>query len=48
MKIYFKTGNGVFFGMNVLPEDTIEQVTHKIQGWNQALQRKSLYNQFFM
>ena len=31
MKIYFKTGNGVFFGMNVLPEDTIEQVTHKIQ-----------------
>ena len=32
MKIYFKTGNGSFFGMNVLPEDIIEQVTHKIQG----------------
>ena len=31
MKIYFKTGNGSFFGMDVLPEDTMEQVTHKIQ-----------------
>ena len=44
MKIYFKTGNGSFFGMNVLPEDIIEQVTHKIQ----ALQRKSLDGRFFM
>ena len=31
MKIYFKTGNGGLFGMDVLPEDTMEQVTHKIQ-----------------
>ena len=31
MKIYFKTGNGRFFGMDVLPEDTMEQATHKIQ-----------------
>ena len=31
MKIYFKNGNASFFGMDVLPEDTMEQVTHKIQ-----------------
>ena len=31
MKIYFKTGNGSFFERYVLPEDTMEQVTHKIQ-----------------
>ena len=31
MKIYFTTRNGSFFGMDVLPEDTMEQVTHKIQ-----------------
>ena len=31
MEIYFQTGNGSFFGMKVLPEDTMEQVTHKIQ-----------------
>ena len=31
MKIYFKTGNGSFFGMDALLEDTMEQVTHKIQ-----------------
>ena len=31
MKIYFKTGNGSFFGMDVLPEDTMEKVTHMIQ-----------------
>ena len=31
MKIYFKIGNGSFFGVNVLPEDAMEQVTHKIQ-----------------
>ena len=31
MKIHFKTGNGSFFAMDVLPEDTMEQVTHKIQ-----------------
>ena len=31
MKIYFQTGNGSSFGMKVLPEDTMEQVTHKIQ-----------------
>ena len=31
MKIYFKTENGSFFGMDVLPEDTMEQVTHMIQ-----------------
>ena len=50
MKIYFKTGNGSFFGMDVLPEDTMEQILHKIQdkGWNQALQRKSLYGRLFM
>ena len=31
MKIYFKTGNGSFFGMDVLPENRMEQVTHEIQ-----------------
>ena len=31
MKISFKTGNGSFFGMDVHPEDTMEQVAHKIQ-----------------
>ena len=31
MKIYFKTGNGSFSGMDVRPEDTMEQVTHRIQ-----------------
>ena len=31
MKIYFKTRNASFFRMDVLPEDTMEQVTHKIQ-----------------
>ena len=31
MKIHFKTGHESFFAMDVLPEDTIEQVTHKIQ-----------------
>ena len=31
MKNSFKTGNRSFFGMDVLPEDTMEQVTHKIQ-----------------
>ena len=31
MKIHFKTGNGSFFERYVLPEDTMEQVTHKIQ-----------------
>ena len=31
MKIYFKNGNASFFGMDFLPDDTMEQVTHKIQ-----------------
>ena len=31
MQIYFKTGNGSFFGMDVLPEDTMEKVTHTVQ-----------------
>ena len=31
MKIYFKTRNASVFRMDVLPEDTMEQVTHKIQ-----------------
>ena len=31
MKNYFKAGNNSFFGIDVLPEDTMEQVTHKIQ-----------------
>ena len=31
MRNYFKTGNGSFVGMDVLPEDTMEQLTHKIQ-----------------
>ena len=31
MKIFFKNGNSSFFGMDVLPEDTMEEVTHKIQ-----------------
>ena len=31
MKIYFKTGNGSFCGMNVLPENTTKQVTHKME-----------------
>ena len=30
MKIYFKTGNGSFFAIDIFPEDTMEQVTHKI------------------
>ena len=31
MKIYFKTENGSFFGMDALPEDKMEQVMHEIQ-----------------
>ena len=31
MKIYSKNGNGSFFGMDVLPEDTMKQITHIIQ-----------------
>ena len=31
MKIYFKTGNGSSFEMDALPENTMEQFTHKIQ-----------------
>ena len=31
MKIYFKTGNGSFFRMDALQEDTMEQLMHKIQ-----------------
>ena len=29
MKTYCKTGNVIFFG--ILPQDTMEQVTHKLQ-----------------
>ena len=31
MKTYFETGNSSFFGMDALLEDTVEQVTYKIQ-----------------
>ena len=31
MKMYFKNRNGNFLRMDVLPEDTMEQVTHKMQ-----------------
>ena len=49
MKNYFKTGNHSFFGMDILPEDTIEQVKHKIQdkgGVNPC--NISLCGRFFM
>ena len=31
INIYFKTENGSFFRMDVLPENKMEQVTYKIQ-----------------
>ena len=43
MKIYVKARNGSFFEMDVLQEETMEKVTHKIQDkcgikpWNVSL-----------
>ena len=40
MKVYFKTTNEGFFPIEILPEDTTEQVIHKIQDRGESKSRK--------